>query len=417
MNKRMRRYIKTKKEPAVPEYAINEEKKKRLLLPKWCRNLLGILILFAVVLYLPPLLFHTREPETSVAIDTDVSAVLEANEYLKDNPDMDFDGDGLVNAEEKRAGSDPYRVDTDGDGIMDLAELKITETNPAIYNDTLKEIVRQQTEEAGKEIQSPFKIGNVVLWPDNIEARAYGAVVKTLTGYRFCNFKGWAQFPEGQFAYEIKDGVHRQLKSNRDGCIYIPGPDTTVEVYGQPLDMVYEFSFCGIKGYFKNRIGGEILCAILPETDPALLRCKQVAMTDLDPDTRRGEQTEIRRMQAEPNEDRFGRNHILLDDLARVRSSIEEGTPVLASLFSPERGEAVVEIYGYTADGHLLAADPVTGEELGAIQIEERASRLYDQEGEIVQYEWFIFQGLGFGSVDQDRISFFSAIVEKQGAE
>lgn len=50
-------------------------------------------------------------------------------------------------------------------------------------------------------------------------------------------------------------------------------------------------------------------------------------MTDLDPDTRRGEQTEIRRMQAEPDEDRFGRNHILLDDLARVRSSIEEGTP------------------------------------------------------------------------------------------
>ena len=188
-------------------------------------------------------------------------------------------------------------------------------------------------------------------------------------------------------------------------------------MYGQPLDMVYEFSFCGIKGYFKNRIGGEILCAILPETDPALLRCKQVAMTDLDPDTRRGEQTEIRRMQAEPDEDRFGRNHILLDDLARVRSSIEEGTPVLASLFSPERGEAVVEIYGYTADGHLLAADPVTGEELGVIQIEERASRLYDQEGEIVQYEWFIFQGLGFGSADQDRISFFSAIVEKQGAE
>lgn len=26
MNKRMRRYIKTKKEPAVPEYAINEER-------------------------------------------------------------------------------------------------------------------------------------------------------------------------------------------------------------------------------------------------------------------------------------------------------------------------------------------------------------------------------------------------------
>ena len=76
MNKRMRRYIKTKKEPAVPEYAINEEKKKRLLLPKWCRNLLGMLILFAVGLYLPPLLLHTTEPETSASIATDVSGSL-----------------------------------------------------------------------------------------------------------------------------------------------------------------------------------------------------------------------------------------------------------------------------------------------------------------------------------------------------
>lgn len=63
-------------------------------------------------------------------------------------------------------------------------------------------------------------------------------------------------------------------------------------------------------------------------------------------------------------------------------------------------------IYGYTSQGDLLAADPETGEELGTIRIEERASRLYDKEGKIMQYEWFLFDGLGFSSNNKDRISF-----------
>lgn len=177
--------------------------------------------------------------------------------------------------------------------------------------------------------------------------------------------------------------------------------------------MLYEFSVCGIRCYFHNPVGGTILSALLPETGPALFSCRKLAAEDVEPDTRRGKETEIRSVEVKPEDSRFGRNHILLEDLARVRDSIEEDTPVLASLFSPERGEAIVEIYGYTADGSLLAAEPSSGEKLGVIAIEERASRLYDQNGEIVQYEWFLFQGLGFESGNQDRISFFSAILEE----
>ena len=68
-------------------------------------------------------------------------------------------------------------------------------------------------------------------------------------------------------------------------------------------------------------------------------------------------------------------------------------------------------IYGYTADGNLLAADWKTGEPIGEIRIEERASRLYDEDGKFVQYEWFIFDGLGFSSYNKDRISFFEAVL------
>lgn len=410
MNKRMRRYKNGKRQPEIPEFLINEQKQKKVYIPKWGRNLLGIILLGGMVLYLPPILFRAEEKETQIILETDIAAVLEANEYLKDNPDMDFDGDGLVNADEERGGSDPYRVDSDGDGIMDSAELALTDTNPTLYNGTLTEIVRQKMEETQKTVSSPFKVGNVVMWPDDIESRSYGAVVKTLAGYRFCNFQGWAQFPEGEYAYRTDEGVHRELKKNKDGCVYIPGPDTTVEVYEQPLEMVYQFSFLGMESYFTNEAGGTILCAFLPESGSALLSCRKLAREDLDPDTGRGKETEIKKIQIEPDETRFGRNQILLEDLSQVRASIEDGEPVLTSLFSPENGEAIVEIYGYTAKGDLLAADPDSKEKLGIIQIEERASRLYDQDGNIVQYEWFVFRGLGFESANKDRISFFSVI-------
>ena len=119
-----------------------------------------------------------------------------------------------MNSKEQQIGSDPYRVDTDGDGIMDSSEVFLTETSPVIYNKTLIEIAEKQMKDAGKSVQSPFKINNVVMWPDNIEARVYGSVVRTLNGYRFCNFQGWAQFPEGGYAYEIEDGIHRELRRN-----------------------------------------------------------------------------------------------------------------------------------------------------------------------------------------------------------
>ena len=395
----------------IPQYTLIPEKKKRRNFPKWLRNMLVCIIVAVTVLYLPPVLFRSTNTNPVTELEADVSAVLTANQYLKDHPDDDFDGDGLVNSKEQQIGSDPYRIDTDGDGIMDSSEFFLTETSPVIYNKTLIEIAEKQMKDAGKSVQSPFKINNVVMWPDNMEARVYGSVVRTLNGYRFCNFQGWAQFPEGGYAYEIEDGIHRELRRNSDGAVYIPGPDTMVEVYEQPIEMLYQFSFCGLTLYLNNRICGDTLCFLLPENGPGLLTCQKLASMDLDPDVSRGAEASYGDITPTLDDSRFGRNQILLQDLSRVRSSIENNEVVFASLFSSIRGEAIILIYGYTADGNLLAADWKTGEPIGEIRIEERASRLYDEDGKFVQYEWFIFDGLGFSSYNKDRISFFEAVL------
>ncbi len=51
--------------------------------------------------------------------DTDNDGVSNDLDAEPDNPENDSDGDGLTNAEERIAGSDPLNPDTDGDGITD----------------------------------------------------------------------------------------------------------------------------------------------------------------------------------------------------------------------------------------------------------------------------------------------------------
>jgi MYXO-CTERM domain-containing protein len=47
-----------------------------------------------------------------------------------DGPVMDPDGDGLSNAEEETAGTDPLVADTDGDGLSDGDEVNTHGTDP-----------------------------------------------------------------------------------------------------------------------------------------------------------------------------------------------------------------------------------------------------------------------------------------------
>ncbi len=44
--------------------------------------------------------------------------------------DLDSDGDGLTDAEERRIGTDPFNPDTDGDGLTDFEEVRVYGTDP-----------------------------------------------------------------------------------------------------------------------------------------------------------------------------------------------------------------------------------------------------------------------------------------------
>lgn len=404
----------SKTEQDIPEYHLEngseKTRERKHHIPKGLYIPLLLFLLFGLILHGPPLLFQSQgqNDDESVILSADANAVLEATQYLKDNPDEDFDADGISNEEEERRGTDPYRMDTDGDGITDYAEIYLLDSNPLVYGDSLISLTRQQMEENQQQINSPYEQHNVILWPDDIESRAFGAVVRTLNGYRLCNFCGWAQFPEGSYVYEVKDGIHKELKRNNEGAVYLSEPNTLVEAYASPLDMIYDVSLCGQSFYIRNTFVGDLLSFLLPSHGPALVAIQKKASIDLDPDIRQG--VEVERKAHEPGDnyaERFGRNHNTLTDLSQIRNRLSNGHAVSASLFSQTAGESKIVIYGFTPSGNLLVTDAGTLKKSGQLKITERANRLYNGNGEWIIYEWFTFEGMGFSSEYGDRISFY----------
>lgn len=404
----------SKTELAIPEYHLNGEfekaGKRKYHISKGLYIPLLLFLMLVLILHGPPLLFQSQgqNVDESVMLSADANAVLEAAQYLKDNPDEDFDGDGISNEEEGRRGTDPYRMDTDGDGITDYAEIYLLDSNPLVYGDSLIALTRQQMEENQQQINSPYEQHNVILWPDDIESRAFGAVVRTLNGYRLCNYCGWAQFPEGSYVYEVTDGIHKELKRNNEGAVYLSEPNILVEAYSSPLDMVYDISFCGQSFYIRNTFVGDLLSFLLPSHGPALISIQKKASIDLDPDIRQGIEVERKAQKhGDAYAERFGRNHNTLTDLSQVYNRLLNGNAVLASLFSQTAGESQIIIYGFTFSGALLITDAGTLKKTGQLKITERASRLYNAKGEWVIHEWFTFEGMGFNSEYGDRISFY----------
>lgn len=404
----MKRKKKKIKKNSLPVYNINgrnitpskKQKEKRMLI-----TFLTVACA-ACFVYLPQVFISSEQPEEITIADN--TAIRKMNTVLRDYPDDDFDGDGLTNAEETIAGTNPWNVDSDGDGVTDYCELKITNSNSLKAEAILEDKQKKLDQENDKTEGSPYKIGNVILWADDYASKSYGSVVETTTGYYFSLFHGYAQFPEkdGEYAYSYKDGVRKLLEKRTEENAWKIEEDGTVELYDKKLKEVSEISIFGYPFYFESNIAWKVLTAILP--DKGFITGIEKTEMDINPDTREATVADIQKMQFD-HEDlkRFTLNSNTLNDLQYVRESIQDNACISASLYNENYGERVVLIYGYDYEGNLLCANISTGNIIGTITINEKSKKIMNKTGDIVSMSYFDFEGFGFDSRNGDRISFF----------
>ena len=372
----------------------------------------GVLVVLGIV-YLPPLFY--RDPSDhavgSTMIMPDASAIKTYQTYLKDHPDMDFDNDGLNNSMEEEYGTDPWKPDTDQDGVTDYAELYVTETSPTDTSNVFMKYISAEDEKNGDSINTPYKIDDIILWPDDYFSKSFGAVVRTITGYRFCNYTGWVRFPESVYAYRYKDGVHHELLHKENEDAWRIDSDDEILLYKKPLSFVHHFNVLSKTFYLEDDAFGNFVSRILPDKG-GILTCYKTALIDTQPSTEKDVTARLRSPLINLEDPtRFHFNMNTLKDLSWVRNMIKDDQCIAVSLYSANVGEAVGIIYGYDPDGNLLVSD-LKLNPVGTLKITEYAKRMMDKDGEISQASWYDFQGLGFDSAKYgDRISFFASTI------
>lgn len=401
---------KEKTEQALPVYEIGGvAPKKKKKIPYRLITVLCILLLLTVVLYLPEMLYKPQEAENERLLTADIQAVKLTNEYTRDCPDEDFDGDGLVNFLEQQHGTSSRRSDTDKDGVSDYAEIYLTETNPTVYDKGLLEKqTKKQLEEQGKKYSDPYKLEGVVLWADDITSRAFGSVVKTKSGYRISSFNGWVEFPEDGYAYSVKGDTYTLLEYKENSNAWRVEGDTVICLSVNKLSVSHELRLAKWNAELPDNFWGKALSFLLPD-NAGLLICKPVAEILEEGMTVKVEKITMPDYDKE-DMSRFGVNHNTLTDLGEVYGQLDDGSCVLASLNSADFGETLILIYGYT-DSTLLVANPETLVPIGEIQTIPSAQIVFGKDKSFSQEQFFDFVGLGYDSRVNDRIHFISATI------
>jgi len=97
------------------------------LMPPW---LAGFLVFAPLVLCLLSLILIVNAQQATSATQTAIFAQTQV--ALPGFGQADADGDGLINSEELRLGTDPLKADTDADGLPDRQEVNVDKTNPLV---------------------------------------------------------------------------------------------------------------------------------------------------------------------------------------------------------------------------------------------------------------------------------------------
>ena len=412
---------KSKKVKTIPQYSATgkikraemSRKKKTLSIILLCFMLLIILI------YVPAIIESRKKGETmqGYTVSVNSNAIKLSNDEIAKNPNADFDGDGIDNTKEQTEGTNIYSEDSDFDGASDYYELYVSKTNPNYYDsNTVINIQKDYDQAQGKDVSSPYKMGNVILWADDYESKATGGVVETITGYHFYNFTGYAQFPadKGNYVYGIKNNIHIPLKHlEEENAWKIKGYEN-IEIYNEKLKNIVEFTFFHKTVYADANIITNALAAILPNY--GWVTATKKTSVDVEPDSDGWTTTSIEIPAYNFEESlRFAKNTNTLQDLQYVRSMIQNGRCVAVSLFDSYDGEYIGVIYGYDKIGNLLIADPQTKTHVGKLYVTEIGRKVLSNEGKFIYSTMFAWNGLGFSSKSGDRISFFAVSGASEG--
>lgn len=362
------------------------------------------------ILYIPQLFL--KDSVESNVISKDITYLNHTlnTKARNNNGNLDYDNDGLTNAQEVELKTNLWDIDTDNDGISDEYESKTDKLSPIKANKYLLDLQKETDKENKEDVSTPYKIGNVILWAEDYESKAYGSVIETITGYRFCNFKGYAQFPdyENITVYKVENGKRTELSFLKKEQAWKIDGDIEVEVYKEPLEEVIRFGLFGNHVYINNNFIFNGIAAILP--DKGILTAAKMTSMDVDPDVRNSTTTTIQPIEYDKDDyARLTHNDNSLEELMYVRNAIQDKACVGISLYSHEYGELIAIVYGYTYSGDLLLADAKTLEPIGTLKIDESAKKLLTNDGNIVSYPYFNFSGFGFDSENGDKISFFTA--------
>lgn len=407
----------TNPNPTVPMYQINNKttktvKPKKKIKINLSKNkiILGVAGLIIGFIYIPQFFIN----DEANAKTSTISSVLEYNSVANwsykigtEHGTDDFDKDGLTNDEEDAAGTIIWSVDSNNNGVSDYYEVK--QLNGANASNLLMEKVKELDKANNASLSSPYKMNNVILWPDDYESKVYGGVIETTAGYRFSDFKGYAQFPNYNdiYVYKYEDGVRKELKFLEKEKAWYIDEDMYVEVYSEPLEDVVKFGIFGSVSFKKGNILTKALAFILP--DQGFITAAKMKDIDAEPDTRAYQTAQITNVSYNKDDYmRLTKNQTEISNLVYVRNTIKEGKCLAVSLYGYELGEAIAIVYGYTYTGDLLLADQETLTPIGHLKIEEKAKKMIDNNGNIVAYEYFDFEGFGFDSENGDRISFFA---------
>lgn len=365
----------------------------------------GVVVLLVGFIYLPQLFIPDNDENTNFGmVIADSKAIRES--YISDNPDKDFDGDGLTNSDELSIGSNIYKPDTDNDGILDD-----TDKNPNTYDKTLSDSLKTE----GIFPKTAFDMNGVLMWADDEQSLVKGGVILMPNGnYRFSNFKGWVSFPNDNItAYKYKNGYHVAVEYKETENAWRIYEDCEITIVNEPPDFIHKLTIFGNVHYLDDTGFSRFISTILPEK--GWLTSTRIWLDDTFTDynnTVMATNTNVDYVNLPDS--RFSSNDITMEDINMVYRTIEKGDSVLVSLYNETHGETLINVIGYTLDGNLIVSNPSESQYTSSLYVLPSSAKTLSENGKVTLREWVDYYGCGYDTRNGDVISFVSSSIEKE---